>query len=117
MSVELTQAACRQVAQLMQEEENAELYLRSFITGGGCSGFKYSFTFEDEPNSDDWQFSFELQDSGELPSKISLLIDPLSYQYLQGATIDYKEDETGARFVIDNPNAKTTCGCGDSFGV
>ena len=113
----LTQSACRQVAGLMAEEDNPELYLRAFITGGGCSGFKYSFTFADEANSDDWKFEFILQDAGDLPEKVNLLVDPLSWQYLQSATIDYKEDENGARFVINNPNAKTTCGCGDSFGV
>ena len=116
-SIMLTQDACRQVAGLMAEEENPNLLLRVFITGGGCSGFKYSFTFADAANSDDLQLDFKLQQADNLPATVCLIVDPLSLQYLRGATVDYKEDENGARFVINNPNAKTTCGCGDSFGV
>jgi iron-sulfur cluster insertion protein len=115
--IDLTQTACLQVAELMDEEENPDLLLRVFITGGGCSGFKYSFTFADDAQADDLQLGFALKDAGDLPEKVHLLVDPLSLQYLKGATIDFKEDNSGARFVISNPNAKTTCGCGDSFGV
>jgi iron-sulfur cluster insertion protein len=116
-AIDLTQAACLQVSELMAEEENPDLLLRVFITGGGCSGFKYSFTFADDSQPDDLQLGFNLDDAGDLPERVHLLVDPVSLQYLKGASIDFKEDENGARFVISNPNAKTTCGCGDSFGV
>ena len=103
-----TDAAAEKVAQLIQEEENPELMLRVFISGGGCSGFQYGFTFDD---------AVEDGDSSIENQGVTLLVDPMSVQYLMGAEIDYKEDLQGAQFVIRNPNATTTCGCGSSFSV
>jgi len=103
-----TDSAADKVKQLIEEEGNAELKLRVFVQGGGCSGFQYGFTFDEETNEDDTV----MQKNG-----VSLLIDAMSYQYLVGAEIDYKEGLEGAQFVIKNPNATTTCGCGSSFGV
>lgn len=103
-----TDRAAARVKQLIDEEDNPDLKLRVFITGGGCSGFQYGFTFDDEVKEDDTQVN---KDS------VTLLIDPMSFQYLMGAEIDYLEDLQGARFVIKNPNASTTCGCGSSFSV
>lgn len=103
-----TDAAASKVAQLIDEEGNPELKLRVFVTGGGCSGFQYGFTFDETVNEDD----STLEKNG-----VKLLIDSMSYQYLLGAEIDYKEDLEGAQFVIKNPNATTTCGCGSSFSV
>ena len=103
-----TDAAAAKVAQLIDEEGNPELKLRVFVTGGGCSGFQYGFTFDETVNEDD----STLEKNG-----VKLLIDSMSYQYLVGAEIDYKEDLEGAQFVINNPNATTTCGCGSSFSV
>ena len=93
---------------MIDEEGNPELKLRVFVTGGGCSGFQYGFTFDETVNEDD----STLEKNG-----VKLLIDSMSYQYLVGAEIDYKEDLEGAQFVIKNPNAQTTCGCGSSFSV
>ena len=103
-----TDAAAAKVKQLIDEEGNANLKLRVFVQGGGCSGFQYGFTFDEIQNEDD----AVMQKNG-----VTLLIDPMSYQYLVGAEIDYKEDLQGAQFVIKNPNATTTCGCGSSFSV
>ena len=103
-----TDNAANKVKALIVEEGNAELKLRVFVSGGGCSGFQYGFTFEEKPNEDDTV----LEKNG-----VQLLIDPMSYQYLVGAEIDYKEDLEGAQFVIKNPNASTTCGCGSSFSA
>ena len=103
-----TDAAAEKVRLLIDEEGNPELKLRVFVTGGGCSGFQYGFTFDEIANDDDTQ----MQKNG-----VTLLIDSMSYQYLTGAEIDYKEDLEGAQFVIRNPNATTTCGCGSSFSV
>jgi len=103
-----TDAAAGKVAQLIDEEGNAALKLRVFISGGGCSGFQYGFTFDEELQDGDTQ----IENSG-----VMLLVDPMSVQYLMGAEIDYKEDLSGAQFVIRNPNAQTTCGCGSSFSV
>lgn len=103
-----TDAAAQKVAQLIQEEDNPELMLRVFISGGGCSGFQYGFTFDD---------AVEDGDSSISNQGVTLLVDPMSVQYLMGAEIDYKEDLQGAQFVIRNPNASTTCGCGSSFAV
>lgn len=103
-----TDNAALKVKNLIEEEENPNLKLRVFITGGGCSGFQYGFTFDEQANEDDTQ----VEKQG-----VILLIDPMSYQYLIGAEIDYKEDLQGAQFVIRNPNATTTCGCGSSFSV
>ena len=103
-----TDNAANKVKALIVEEGNAELKLRVFVSGGGCSGFQYGFTFEEKPNEDDTV----LEKNG-----VHLLIDPMSYQYLVGSEIDYKEDLEGAQFVIKNPNATTTCGCGSSFSA
>ena len=103
-----TDAAAGKVAQLIEEEGNAALKLRVFISGGGCSGFQYGFTFDEELQDGDT----EIENGG-----VTLLVDPMSVQYLMGAEIDYKEDLSGAQFVIRNPNAQTTCGCGSSFSV
>lgn len=103
-----TDSAASKVAELVAEEGNPELKLRVFVQGGGCSGFQYGFTFDEVVNEDDTEMS---------KNGVSLLIDAMSYQYLVGAEIDYKEDLEGAQFVIKNPNASTTCGCGSSFSV
>lgn len=103
-----TDSAANKVKQLIEEEGNPNLKLRVFVQGGGCSGFQYGFTFDEEVNEDDTS----LDKNG-----VILLIDAMSYQYLVGAEIDYKEDINGAQFVIKNPNAATTCGCGSSFSV
>ncbi len=104
----LTDSAAEKIKQLIAEENNPGLMLRVFVSGGGCSGFQYGFTFEERANEDDTR----VEKNG-----VTLLIDPLSYQYLTGAEIDYREDLNGAQFVIKNPNAKTTCGCGSSFSA
>ncbi|MBQ63095.1 MAG: iron-sulfur cluster insertion protein ErpA [Gammaproteobacteria bacterium] len=101
-------AAAFKVKSLISEEENEDLKLRVFVTGGGCSGFEYGFTFDEDAEEDDTM----IENSG-----VTLLVDALSFQYLVGAEIDFKEDLQGARFVITNPNAETTCGCGNSFSV
>ncbi|MEM7430979.1 MAG: iron-sulfur cluster insertion protein ErpA [Pseudomonadota bacterium] len=103
-----TDAAADKVAELIAEEDNPELKLRVFISGGGCSGFQYGFTFDE---------AIETGDSQVENQGVTLLIDPMSVQYLMGAEIDYKEDLSGAQFIIRNPNAQTTCGCGQSFTV
>jgi len=121
-ALNFTDAAALKVKGLIDEEENPKLNLRVFITGGGCSGFQYGFTFDEAVNSDDFVIEKKLKEGGE-DSKgggvalVKLLVDPLSLQYLQGAEIDYREDVNGAQFVIRNPNAKTTCGCGSSFSA
>lgn len=101
-------SAAAKVKQLIEEEKNSELMLRVYVTGGGCSGFQYGFTFDETFNDGDTK----VEKSG-----VTLLVDPMSFQYLVGAEIDYVDDLEGARFVIRNPNATTTCGCGSSFGV
>ena len=103
-----TDSAAAKVADLIAEEGNPELKLRVFVQGGGCSGFQYGFTFDEIENDDDTK----LQKNG-----VTLLIDSMSLQYLMGAEIDYKEDLQGAQFVIKNPNATSTCGCGSSFSA
>ena len=101
-------SAATKVKSLIEEEGNAELKLRVFVTGGGCSGLQYGFTFDESVNDDDTI----MEKNG-----VSLLIDPMSYQDLIGAEIDYSEGLEGAQFVIKNPNASSTCGCGSSFSV
>jgi iron-sulfur cluster insertion protein len=103
-----TDSAAGKVKELIEEEGNPELKLRVFVTGGGCSGFQYGFTFDEVANDDDTA----LQKNG-----VTLLVDPMSYQYLVGAEIDYSEGLEGSQFVIKNPNASSTCGCGSSFSV
>ena len=104
--VNFTESAAAKVSGLIEDEGNPDLKLRVYISGGGCSGFQYGFTF-DESQADD--------DTVVEKDGVSLMIDPMSFQYLVGAKIDYLEDLQGARFVIENPNASTTCGCGSSF--
>ncbi|HUG59379.1 MAG TPA: iron-sulfur cluster insertion protein ErpA [Candidimonas sp.] len=101
-----TDAAAAKVKVLLDEEGNPELKLRVFVQGGGCSGFQYGFTFDETTNDDDTTIDKE---------GVQLLVDPMSFQYLVGAEIDYKDDLEGAQFVIRNPNANSTCGCGSSF--
>ena len=103
-----TDSAASKVKQLVEEEGNPDLKLRVFVQGGGCSGFQYGFTFDEVVNEDDTPMS---------KNGVTLLIDAMSLQYLMGAEIDYKEDLQGAQFVIKNPNATTTCGCGSSFSA
>jgi iron-sulfur cluster insertion protein len=103
-----TDNAANKVKQLIEEEGNAELKLRVFVSGGGCSGFQYGFTFDEVTNEDDTVMS---------KNGVQLLIDPMSFQYLVGAEIDYQENLEGSQFVIKNPNATTTCGCGSSFSA
>lgn len=103
-----TEAAALKVKGLIEEESNPNLKLRVFVSGGGCSGFQYGFTFDENEDEGDTR----IENCG-----VTLLVDPMSVQYLQGAEIDYREDLNGAQFVIRNPNASTTCGCGSSFEV
>lgn len=104
----VTESAVRKVTDLVQEEGNPDLKLRVYVTGGGCSGFQYGFSFDDVSAEDDTAVE---QDG------ITVLVDPLSYQYLVGSTVDYQEGLEGARFVVTNPNASSTCGCGASFTI
>jgi iron-sulfur cluster insertion protein len=103
-----TESAANKVKQLIDEEGNPDLKLRVFVSGGGCSGFQYGFTFDEIVNEDDTV----MEKNG-----VHLLIDPMSFQYLVGAEIDYQESVEGAQFVIKNPNATSTCGCGSSFSA
>jgi iron-sulfur cluster insertion protein len=115
-----TENAAAKVWELIQEEGNFNLKLRAYVTGGGCSGFQYGFKFDEVVNEDDTVVTREIDGSvgdNAGPHKVQLIVDPMSYQYLAGAKIDYKEDLEGAQFVISNPNAKTTCGCGSSFSA
>ena len=106
--INFTDNAANKVKSLIEEEGNPELKLRVFVTGGGCSGFQYGFTFDEVQNEDDTV----MQKNG-----VTLLIDPMSLQYMVGAEIDYSEGLEGAQFVIKNPNAVSTCGCGSSFSA
>ena len=103
-----TDAAARKVLELILDEHNPELKLRVYISGGGCSGFQYGFSFDESAEEDD----IAVTNDG-----VTLVVDPLSFQYLMGAEVDYTENLQGAQFVIRNPNASTTCGCGASFSV
>jgi iron-sulfur cluster insertion protein len=107
-ALNFTDAAARKVGQLIEQEGNAALKLRVYVQGGGCSGFQYGFTFDEEMQDGDTA----IENAG-----VTLLVDPMSVQYLMGAEIDYREDLSGAQFIIRNPNATTTCGCGSSFSV
>ena len=103
-----TDSAAAKVADLIAEEGNPDLKLRVFVQGGGCSGFQYGFTFDEDVADDDTIVERE---------GVSLVVDPMSFQYLAGAEVDYQEGLEGSRFVINNPNATTTCGCGSSFSI
>lgn len=104
----VTDNAARKVRDLVEDEGNPDLKLRVFVTGGGCSGFQYGFTFDEAVGDEDTVVKKD---------DVAVLVDPLSFQYLVGAAVDYQEGLEGARFVITNPNAKTTCGCGASFSI
>ena len=104
----VTESAAQKVKALIQDEGNDALKLRVYVTGGGCSGFQYGFTFDENINEGDTAVERD---------GVTFLVDPMSYQYLLGAELDYKEDLQGAQFVIRNPNASTTCGCGSSFSI
>ncbi len=120
-----TESAATKVWELIQEEDNFDLKLRVYVTGGGCKGFEYGFTFDEVVNADDTvvtkpiktQAQQEKENNTHQPPTVQLLIDPMSFSYLAGAEIDYKEDLEGSQFIIRNPNAKTTCGCGSSFSA
>ena len=107
--IDITEAAKSRIIDLLIDENNPKLALRTFVQGGGCSGFSYCFTFDEEKNEDDFEFPID--------EKFNVLVDAMSMQYLQGATIDFKEEIMGSQFVISNPNAQSTCGCGSSFSV
>ena len=106
--IELNESAVTKLKQLFEEEGNPDLKLRVFVQGGGCSGMQYGFMFDEEQNEDDFDVSV---------NGVTLLVDSMSAQYLQGAKIKYTEDAMGASFSIDNPQAQTTCGCGSSFSI
>ena len=106
--VTISESAVIKITDLLAEENNPKLKLRTFVQGGGCSGFQYGFTFDEEQHEDD----FVVEKQG-----VKILIDVMSMQYLSGAVIDYKEDLQGSQFSIQNPNAQSTCGCGSSFSV
>ena len=106
--VQFTEQAAAKVSELLTQEQNDNLKLRVYVTGGGCSGFQYGFVFDEEVNDDD---TIVERDG------VTLLVDSMSIEYLKGAEIDYKDDLSGSQFVIRNPNAVTTCGCGSSFSI
>ena len=106
--IEITESAKNKIIDLLNEENDPNVSLRTFVQGGGCSGFSYGFTFDEEQNEDDFEIPL---------GQYKVLVDSMSMQYLHGASIDYKEDIMGSQFVIQNPNAETTCGCGSSFSV
>jgi iron-sulfur cluster insertion protein len=106
--ITISDTAKAKIKDLLSEENNPKLALRTFVQGGGCSGFSYGFTFDEEQNEDDFEIPLD---------EFRVLVDGMSMQYLQGAEIDYKDELVGSSFSIKNPNAQTTCGCGSSFGV
>ena len=106
--MQLESNAITKLRELIAEEGNPNVKLRVFVQGGGCSGFQYGFTFDEEQNEDDFDFAYD---------DVKVLVDAMSMQYLQGASIDWKDDLMGSSFVINNPNATTTCGCGSSFSA
>lgn len=106
--VYVTQSAVNKVSSLLEEEDNFDLKLRVFVTGGGCSGFQYGFTFDEIVADDDAQI---------IKEGVSVVIDAMSYPFLVGAQVDYQEDLQGSKFVVSNPNASSTCGCGASFSI
>ena len=108
MNIQMSARAADKVSELIQDEGNDELKLRVFVTGGGCSGFSYGFTFDDDIAQDDTVVK---------RSGVTMVVDPMSYQYLVGAEVDFREDLQGSQFVVTNPNASSTCGCGNSFAI
>ncbi len=106
--MKITRNAIEKITELVAEENNPDLKLRIFVQGGGCAGFSYGFTFDQGQNNDDFEFA---EDS------VKILVDAMSMQYLEGAEIDFKDDIMGSSFVINNPNASSTCGCGSSFSI
>ena len=106
--ITITESAKQKIKDLLYEEGNPKLSLRTFVQGGGCSGFSYGFTFDDQVNDDDFEIPLD---------EFKVLVDSMSMTYLQGAEIDFKDELLGSQFTINNPNATTTCGCGSSFGV
>lgn len=108
IDVTLSERAARKVKALIEDEGNPDLKLRVFVTGGGCSGFQYGFTFDELAADDDTAIERD---------GVTMLVDPMSYQYLAGAEVDYSEGLEGSRFLVNNPNASTTCGCGSSFSI
>jgi iron-sulfur cluster insertion protein len=108
LPIEFSDAAAKKVKTLVEEEENPNLKLRVYVTGGGCSGFQYGFTFDEKVNEGDTTID---------KNEVTLVVDPMSLQYLVGGEVDYSEGLEGSRFMVNNPNATTTCGCGSSFTV
>ena len=106
--IHITESAKNKIKDILYDEGNPKMSLRTFVQGGGCSGFSYGFTLDEEQNEDDFEIVLD---------EFKILIDAMSMQYLQGASIDYKEELMGSQFVIKNPNAQSTCGCGSSFSV
>ena len=106
--IKLTDRAVLKVKELIDSEDNPTLHLRVFVTGGGCSGFQYGFSFDDELQQDDTEI---------VKDGVKVVVDGMSYQYLVGSTVDYSESLTGSQFVVENPNASSTCGCGASFSL
>lgn len=106
--LKITESAKLKINELLTEENNPSIFLRTFVQGGGCSGMQYGFTFDEEKSEDDFEFE---------TGNFKVVVDALSMQYLEGATIDYKDDLMGSNFTINNPNATTSCGCGSSFSV
>jgi iron-sulfur cluster insertion protein len=107
--ITITDKAKEKIIDILVHENNPKVYLRTFVQGGGCSGFNYGFTIDEEKNEDDFEFPIN--------DVFKVLVDAMSMQYFQGAEIDYKEELMGSQFIIKNPNAKSTCGCGSSFAV
>lgn len=107
-SMLLSDSAANKIRELVLEEQNPDLKLRVYIIGGGCSGFQYGFAFEEETEEGDFIFKND---------GVEMMVDPMSFPYLMGSEVNYKEDLQGSRFVIENPNAKSTCGCGSSFSM
>lgn len=108
LPIEFSDAAAKKVASLVEEENNPALKLRVYVTGGGCSGFSYGFTFDEKVNEGDLTIEKE---------SVTMVVDPMSLQYLVGGIVDYTEGLEGSRFLVNNPNATTTCGCGSSFSI
>jgi iron-sulfur cluster insertion protein len=106
--INISPSAKEKIIDILMEENNPTISLRTFVQGGGCSGFQYGFTLDEEKNDDDFEFEV---------GQFKILVDAMSMQYLTGAEIDYKDDIMGSNFVINNPNAQTTCGCGSSFSI